>query len=46
MKKKGEEKERNKAGYTGQDGAPGVTNSQIYPELYQTYPKLYPPNRR
>ena len=30
--------ERNKAGYTGQDGAPGVIDSQNYPLLYQTYP--------
>ena len=31
----------NKAGYTGQDGAPGVFNSQIYPQLYLTNPQLY-----
>ena len=32
---------KNKAGYTGQDGAPSVIISLAHPELYQTYPQLY-----
>ena len=39
--KASKKKKGNKAGYTGQDGAPGVVNSQTYPKLYKTYPKLY-----
>ena len=33
---------KNKAGNTGQDGAPGVINSKTYPWLYPTYHQTYP----
>ena len=31
----------NKAGYTGQDGAPVVICFKTYPKLYETHPQLY-----